>query len=450
MRKTRYSHQLDGSAAVRAAPNGSLPLWMGCRTGKTLTAIDAVDTPALVICPVSVIASWVNELTGDGVDPEQIQVVSKMNQNLLLTHCDWTLINYEKVKKLDALRVREDLPAGAGILPWNTVVADESYRMHNHESGIAEYLLRYKPPAGERRMLLSGSPASENIINFASQYLFLYGSYFGCTSVGEYLHKYFKWNEWSFKWEQRDYSHTAEVRDYVQKSSFCVTMQELGMGCQIFREQVSVTLNEEQQKLLRWLAIAQTYGEQGDEKLFNPLVRVGFEAKIASGVHPLSNEIINNAKQQCVVQMYKDKPQPMLILSRFKAPLYEMQRLLLEKCNLEVDIIHGGTKKEDRELFRLKFQNAEVDIIICQVETIKMGLSFSRLKYIVYLSNSFSCDSRVQSEERGQLANRSESYTILDIVSEGTGDAELVELLRNKEYNSSYYVKRNSEITGEF
>ena len=434
---------------------------MKMRCGKTLACIDAINSdernfPALIIGPLSVLAGWENELIADGIPREQIvKIVSdgkspeQTQRKLFHPGARYFLTNYEQLKRINALGARKKPLKGIGLQEWGSITADESYRLSNDEGRLFEYLTRYPAtPMHQRRYILSGAPASENALDFAAQYIFLHGEYFGCRSAIAYKEKFWAWNPYTFKWVVRDPEHLRDILKYVHATAYCTTLEDLGLGGKKLYRVDRVEMNAEQKKQLLWLKTATVYDKKdGTTGLLDALVRCTFEAKISTGVHPLTNEIISRSKIEHAVQLWADHPEQMLVLSRFRAPITEAEAAFAT-AGAKVSAITGSTSRIERERIRLEFQSGRLDVIVAQVIPVKMGLDFSALSRVIYLSNSFSQDDRSQSEDRGQHAQRTTPYEIIDICTEGTHDEILTNVLTVKRENATLYVKAwNNDLT---
>ena len=433
---------------------GSAGFFMRMRCGKTLACIDTINGlrahPALIIAPVSVLASWENELIGEGVPRSYIIKIRaksgkkphQIQRQLLNPAGRYFLINFEMVKRVDALGIRRRVLPGLGLQDWRTIAVDESYRIANYEGKLWEYLSRFPAaPGSQYRYLLSGAPASEHPLDFASQMIFMDGEYFGCRTVSDYLSRFWRWNEYTYKYDVLQPGHLADILAHIQKSAFCTTLEDLGLGGKKLYRIDRVELNQAQKDLLQWLKTATVYiKKDGTTGILDPLVRCMFEAKISSGIHPLTNETVSVEKVTAAVQIWVDRPEPTLVLSRFVGPLFSAVPAYIA-AGARVGLITGDTAPAAREALRQQFQAGTIDVIIAQVVPVKMGLDFSRLNRIVYLSNSFSQDDRAQSEDRGQHVGRTEPYEIIDIVSNDTHDLILTNVLTIKKENAILYTR---------
>lgn len=439
-----YPHQKEGAKYGIERKSGAF--FMGMRTGKTYTSLAALDglnlNPVLIICPLSVVASWESALISWGVDPVQIQTVETPNQAVLPTP-KYFIINFEKCEKCDIIRIRHSVQKSApwiNLSDWGSIVLDEGYRIANPENDITKYLLRFPKPAGQSRFILSGRPVSETPLDAATQFLFIDGQYFGCRDIGEYMYQYWRWNKWKYQWEPRNRLHKIHIKKYIAENAYIKTIEELDLGCTKFYEQHKIPATEAQQRAQKWLSVATTYiNRKGEERPLTPLVRCTLEQLNAAGIDPNTREIISTAKQQHILDSYRDNPRQILVISRFVEPLKVFKRIM-DRADIPGEIITGQTPHAERERIRQDFQTGEIHIVAGQVKPLKMGLDFSSLDTLYYISNSFSQDDRAQSEDRGQHTARKTPYIIIDLHTTGSNDATITDILTVKKSDALHYI----------
>lgn len=478
--RERYQHQNE--AREKAITVGSLGFFMGMRTGKTLTTIDTVNQlqawPCLIICPLAAILTWRAELLREGVEEDDIVVVRsnkgvKIAKNFLLYRAKYFIVNFDTVPALDAMNLRSTwqpmetmaaaalnveifkearAPRALDLEDWASVVVDESYKIANGESRITQYLHKRPKPYQQHRFCLSGTPAAENPYQYAAQFIFMFGEFFGCTNVLEYMQKFWVWNERKRKWKVGESCHLDAIRHLVQERAYCVTMYELGLGCTVFNTSRDVEATDLQRAAFEWLTYARTYPHKktGEIMEMEPGVRVLFHRQIAAGVHPLTGEILSDNKILDFIQYHKDTGQRLLVSSFFVPPLKRAAELC-EAHGLRAAVITGGTKPHLAEEYRLAFQAGELDIIIGQEDKISRALEFSKLGAIFVLSASYSEETREQLEERGQHVNRQEPYEVISQHTDGSLEAKITRILVEKKENARYYLDQfNLEIIGSY
>jgi len=444
-----FPHQVTGSRYLSEGWGGAL--FMGMRTGKSLTLVDAIIRggifPHLIVCPVSVMATWETEFLSEGLEPHEVQLVregSRGDQLLRpgpLVH----VVNFEVVKKCHALRIRQNLPSSLQVPDWAGVTVDESYRIANPEATVTTEILRSPAPPAQFRAILSGAPASESGLNLASQFLFLDGQFFGCPSIVSYFSTHCRMDRRSRRWVPNNRLHLAAIKREVNSRAYCVQMSDLHLGVSTLYTAWDVEPTKAQEDALQWCKLANTY--QGTDakgkpctKLLEPLVRSTFLSKASAGIDPRTNEVVGDGKARLLLDWLLDHPEESaLVLSRFTAPIAYTVALLVA-AGISCAAITGATPQPVREQIRRDFQAGKIRVVVGQVKTVKMGMDFSRTNYLFYLSNSYSQDDRTQSEERGNHTQKTGVLQVVDLCTKGGNDRALVALLTSKKKLSKSYI----------
>jgi len=95
---------------------------------------------------------------------------------------------------------------------------------------------------------------------------------------------------------------------------------------------------------------------------------------------------------------------------------------------------YGDTPADERQEIVNKFQdpNSELRFFIGQPKTGGYGLTLTEAKTVIYYSNSYDLEVRLQSEDRAHRIGQTKSVTYVDLMSPKTVDQKIVEALRNK------------------
>jgi superfamily II DNA or RNA helicase len=123
--------------------------------GKTLQSLCAMRSPALVVCPTSVVPGWVEQI--ERFRPGLRHSVYHGSGRELDTAADITLTTYSLL--------RRDVEALAAIR-WATVVLDESQMIKNPDSQVARAAYRLK---ADFRLTMSGTPVENRLEELWSQ-----------------------------------------------------------------------------------------------------------------------------------------------------------------------------------------------------------------------------------------------------------------------------------------
>jgi SNF2 family DNA or RNA helicase len=94
----------------------------------------------------------------------------------------------------------------------------------------------------------------------------------------------------------------------------------------------------------------------------------------------------------------------------------------------------GSVKQKDRLTALAKFRDPADDtrVLVANVHSISQGVTLTIAKTMVYYSNSFSPEKRLQSEDRNHRIGQDVPVLIVDLMAEDTVDEKLIDGLRKK------------------
>jgi len=95
---------------------------------------------------------------------------------------------------------------------------------------------------------------------------------------------------------------------------------------------------------------------------------------------------------------------------------------------------YGATEVEDRQQMVRDFQNPNhpLRFFVGQPRTGGYGLTLTAANTVVYFSNGYDLEVRLQSEDRAHRIGQKSSVTYVDIVVENTVDEKILRALRSK------------------
>lgn len=161
------SYQREGFHWLKFLSNAGLGALLAddMGLGKTLQTLCALQTPALVVCPASVLFNWAAEIARFRPD---FKVSTYHGQNRSLSDsADITLTTYA-IMRMDV----EELSARR----WDTVVLDEAQTIKNPDSQVAR--AAYQLPA-RFRVALTGTPVENRLTDMWSLFHFLHRGFLG-------------------------------------------------------------------------------------------------------------------------------------------------------------------------------------------------------------------------------------------------------------------------------
>ena len=104
---------------------------------------------------------------------------------------------------------------------------------------------------------------------------------------------------------------------------------------------------------------------------------------------------------------------------------------------------YGLTPQEERQDNIRKFQkDTECRFIVGTPQTGGYGITLTQANTVIYYSNGYDLEKRLQSEDRAHRIGQNKNVTYVDIICEDTIDEKIVKALRDK-------INIASEVLGE-
>jgi len=99
-----------------------------------------------------------------------------------------------------------------------------------------------------------------------------------------------------------------------------------------------------------------------------------------------------------------------------------------------VGMYYGDTDMDERKRVLEEFQNpdSEMRFFVGNPSTGGYGLTLTAASTMVYYSNSFDLEKRLQSEDRAHRIGQTKNVTYIDLIAVGTVDEKIVKALRAK------------------
>ena len=124
-----------------------------------------------------------------------------------------------------------------------------------------------------------------------------------------------------------------------------------------------------------------------------------------------------------------------IIWAIYRHDIKEITNILSEKYGKDsVAAFFGDTADSDRQDIVTRFQDRESPLrfFIGNPRTGGYGLTLTASNTVVYYSNSYDLEIRLQSEDRAHRISQTKKVTYIDLISDGTIDEFIVKNLRGK------------------
>jgi len=457
---TPYEHQLEALRRSYDKENFAYFMEMGC--GKSKVLIDnmawlywstKIDT-AIIVAPKGVYTNWKNnEIPAHLHDDISSKVyVWKSNLNKKETTELKTSVGHEARRHLRILLINVEAFATKKIFKFldtfthrsNFLVAvDESTTIKNIKAKRTKALIKFAEGAKYKR-ILTGSPITKSPLDLYSQFLFLDKKILGFDSYWSFQGRYAvvrSMNVGSHQFNQVvGYKNLDELKKKIEPYSYRVTKEEaLDLPPKIYTSrQVDLTMEQERhyQSIKNSSVALLESGEMvSAPEIMTRLLRLqqllcGYLVTDEGETIPIENNRLT-----VLLEVVEEMEGKVIIWSRFRHDIMKIADTLKGIYGAESTVTYfGDTTMAERDEAIARFQNLEdsTRFFVSNPQTGGMGLTLHAAKNVVYYSNDFNLESRVQSEDRAHRVGQHNPVLYVDLVSPNTVDVHIVKTLVNK------------------
>ena len=144
---------------------------------------------------------------------------------------------------------------------------------------------------------------------------------------------------------------------------------------------------------------------------------------------------IENNRLDVLLEVIEEMEGKVIIWSRFRHDILKIQSKLAQIYGAgSVVTYFGDTSMADRDNAIARFQDSAdpTRFFVSNPQTGGMGLTLHAAKNVIYYSNDFNLESRVQSEDRAHRVGQQNKVLYVDLVCPNTVDVHIVKTLVNK------------------
>ncbi len=435
-------HQVEGFE--RFKDQDWFPIIMEMRLGKSLLAIrwclhrlaslGITEPRILLVAPTTPLAGWMEELEREA-QPYHLLRGSPKSRREYLGRRDagarWLLVHYGQVAN--------DIE---GLIDhrFDAVILDESTRIKNPQAQVTKHLFRYLCESIKVRAVLTGLPNPQSQFELWTQMAWCYG--------GEWMEcdSFWKWRDRvgylaGFSWEVKE-EWRPKIKRQFHDDAYVLTRQQAGLGSiKIPTRRVGDlpgSVRPIYKAAVRDWCIP---GLDGEEEAKHNVVVCAWLRRICGGFLP--EKRIDSWKYQEVVDLLQGelRGQQAVIWFAFNS---ELHRLVseLHRVGIRATGVTGAMPLTERRRAGDRFRAGDIQIFCCQIACGRYGLDLSCADVAIYFSNSYSYEDRRQSEDRIVSAVKTTPLLVLDLVTRNTADEDVIQGLKDKRENASYYINR--------
>jgi SNF2 family DNA or RNA helicase len=293
------------------------------------------------------------------------------------------------------------------------------------------------------RRIATGSPVTKSPLDLYSQCDFLgedclnYSSYYAFQARYAVLVER-KMPTHTFK-QVVGYRHLDELKDKLDRFAFRVTKDEcLDLPDKIYLRR-DVELTSEQKKAYDQMKLmALSVLDEGLVSTNNALTQLMRLHQIVCGYVKLDDgqelDLPNNRLSE-LMDLLAESDGKVIIWANYRKNIQDIKLAIQKEYGMtSVATYYGDTAAEDRQDIVDKFSDpkSELRFFVGNPTTGGYGLTLVSSHTVVYFSNSFDLEKRLQSEDRAHRIGQTEKVTYIDLIATNTVDEHIVKALRNK------------------
>ena len=333
---------------------------------------------------------------------------------------------------------------------------DESTTIKNPTAKRTKSILKIGNLASYRR-ILTGSPVTKSPLDLYSQCEFLDVWHLGHPSYYSFRSRYAKMVTRNFGGRQvqivdpRDsYRRLDELSDKLKTFSYRVLKEDcLDLPPKVFTKRI-VELTAEQKKIYAQLKqVAMAFTENGKVmstvNVMNQLMRLH---QVTCGTFKADDGSVTqleNNRVQALMDCVEETEGKVIIWATYREDIKKIVEAL-KKAYGEASTVeyHGGVDATLRQDNIAQFQQVKgpTRYFVGNAQTGGYGITLTAANTVIYYSNSYDLEKRLQSEDRAHRIGQTGSVTYVDLVAEGTIDEKIVKAIIAK-------VNIANEIMGE-
>jgi len=464
-----YEHQLK---ALQSSWNQeTFALFMEMGTGKSKVLVDNIAVlydkgeiqKALIVAPKGVYRNWYS-----------IEVPTHLPKHIEHTTVLWEPnLTKRKMLELDALSQNdgklkifimnvEAFQSNKGFdfackflnntVGQSLVGIDESTTIKNPTAKRTKNILEIRDLAKYRR-ILTGSPVTKSPLDLYSQCYFLDEWHLGFESYYAFRARYAQMIERNFGGRRvqivGSYRRLDELTEKIDKFSYRVLKKDcLDLPEKTFVRR-NVELTDEQKKLyvtMKTAALAELKGKlMTTQNVITQIMRL---QQITCGHFKSDDgqtiEVESNRLKE-LMSILEETEGKVIIWANYVHDIEKIVDLLKKTYGDESTVAYYGKidatlRQKNIALYQAK--NSKTRYFVGNTQTGGYGITLTEANTVIYYSNNYDLEKRLQSEDRAHRIGQKNIVTYIDLIAEGTVDERIVKALRDK-------INIANEIMGE-
>jgi len=461
-----YAHQM--TALEKSWNKETYAYFMEMGTGKTKVLIDnlamlydkgKVDG-VIIVAPKGVVKTWYEQELPTHL-PDHIENVTvlwqpnitKKQQEKLETLYEIGTALHILVMNVEALSTDKGVKFARKFLASHRsmMAIDESTTIKNPSAKRTKNIISLGKHAKYRR-IMTGSPITKNPLDLYTQCEFLDPWLLDFASYYAFRNRYAEMKTMHIRGRSIQVVHAfqnlSELSDKVKNFSYRVLKEDcLDLPPKTFMKR-HVSLTKDQKKIYEQMkkqAMAVLNGKvTSTMTVLTQLMRLH---QITCGHFTAddgSTQAVESNRLNELMSVLDETEGKAIIWANYQLSVGEIIQKIIKEYG-EDSYVHyyGLTSQEERQDNIRKFQNdPKCRFLIGTPQTGGYGITLTQANTVIYYSNSYDLEKRLQSEDRAHRIGQQKNVTYIDLIAEDTVDEKIVKALRDK-------INIASEVMGE-
>jgi len=461
-----YAHQM--TALEKSWNKENFAYFMEMGTGKTKVLIDNLAmlydkgkvNGALIIAPKGVVGTWYNNELPTHL-PNHIEneivlwksAITKKQQEKLDTLFQPGEDLHILIMNVEAFSTTKGMDfANKFLTSHRSLMAiDESTTIKTPTAKRTKNILKLAESAVYRR-IMTGSPVTKNPLDLYTQCDFLSPWLLNFTSYYAFRNRYAEMKTLHMHGRQvqvvNGFKNLGELSDKLKDFSYRVLKDDcLDLPDKIFIKR-QIQLTPDQRRLydqMKKEAIAILKGKQSTTvNTLTQLMRLqqitcGHFTADDGGTQPIPNNRITE-----LMDVLEETEGKAIIWAHYQYDITAIIQAVSKKYGPgSIVDYYGLTPQEERQPNIKRFQDdPKCRFIVGTPSTGGYGITLTAANTVIYYSNGYDLEKRLQSEDRAHRIGQKKSVTYVDLMADDTVDEKIVQALRKK-------INIASEVLGE-
>ena len=452
-----YAHQI--TALEKSWQKDEYGYFMEMGTGKSKVLVDNVAmlydkgkiNSALIIAPKGVYRNWLSQEIPEHlprhIDHKTVLWTALTSKTKDKEYRQLFEIDYDLhilLMNVEALSTKKGVEFAGKFLRCHKALmaVDESTTIKNPTAKRTKAILTLGKQVKYRR-ILTGAPVTKSPLDLYSQCAFLNEHLLGFTSYYTFRNRYAQMIERNFGGRRvqivASYRRLDELAETLKAFSYRILKEDcLDLPPKIYMKR-EIELSDEQKKAymtMKSMALAQVKGKLATAPhVLTQLMRLH---QITCGHFKADDGTTKNLKNNRMselLDLLEEIEGKVIIWANYVYDIKQIVKTISQEYG-EDSIVqyYGAIESKKRQANIEKFQDpkSKVRFFIGNPQTGGYGITLTAASNVIYYSNGYDLEKRLQSEDRAHRIGQKNSVTYIDIIARKTVDEKIVKALRKK------------------